>query len=103
MKPIIREALPKFALWADEGISATNRRHVQCEIWTGDRTGLDEQEYDALTDIMIERATLNAAVAQAVRGLVSLYQEAQILIILGPRFWATWQLYRGNGGFVLPL
>jgi hypothetical protein len=102
LRPILRDALKEACKYADEGMSLTNRARAECTVWSGEN-GLDDEELDALADIMIARGSINAAVAQTVRGMVSVYQEAQVLIIMGPRVLASYRFYKGNGGFTLPL
>lgn len=101
LRPIVREALVWMAENADDAISQTNRRHTRAEIWSG-AYGLDDEDFDKLTEAMLNRARLNAAAAQVVRGVANIWQDFQILLILGPKFWSTLQFYRANGGFVLP-
>lgn len=86
---------------ADDVITQTNRKHTRCDVWSGPY-GLDDEDFDKLADAMLNRARLNGAAAQVVRGVANIWQDFQILIILGPKFWATFQFYRGNGGLVLP-
>lgn len=99
---MLRSALSDACRYGDDAISATNRKHATCTIWSGPY-GLDDEELDKLADVLIARGLVNAAAAQVVRGAVELWSQGQIALMLVPRFWATWRFYTANGGFVLPL
>lgn len=102
LRPAILGFLRKSAEYADEGLSACNRAHETCDVWTGP-TGLTDTDYETLADVLIARAQLDAVVAQTVRAMAGVYHRWQVLLILGPKFMASYRFMMGNGGFVWPL
>jgi hypothetical protein len=102
LRPAVMGFLKKAAEYADEGISATNKLRTRCDIWTGP-AGLDDEDYETLADVLIARAQLDVVVAQTVRAMAAVYHRWQVLLILGPKFIASYQFYLGNGGFTWPL
>lgn len=101
LRPAVIGFLKKAAEYADEGMSATNKAGATCDVWTGP-TGLDEDDYETLADVLIARGQLDAVVAQTVRAMASVYHRYQVLLILVPKFAASYRFYMGNGGFGWP-
>ena len=101
LRPAIIGFLKKSAEYADEGMSNTNRAHAECDVWTGP-SGLNDEDYDVLADVLIARARLDAAVAQGVRAMAAAFHRWQVLLILLPKFAASYRFYVGNGGFAWP-
>jgi hypothetical protein len=101
LRPSVIGFLRKAAEYADEGMSNTNKAGATCDVWTGP-TGLDDDDYDTLADVLIARGQLDTAVAQAVRAMADMFHRYQVLLILGPKFLASYRFYMGNGGFGWP-
>lgn len=102
LRPAVIGFLQKAAEYADEGMSATNKAGATCDVWTGP-TGLDDEDYETLADVLIARAQLDVVVAQTVRAMANLFHRWQVLMILGPKFIASYRFMMGNGGFGWPL
>lgn len=100
LRPAVLGFLKKSAEWLDEGMSATNKAGTQCDVWTGP-TGLDDEDYDELCDVLIERAQLDAVVAQSVRAMAGMFHRYKVAMILAPKVIASYRFYMGNGGFGL--
>lgn len=89
------EALEEAAVQADRFISDTNRARTHVIIWSN----MDEQEVETLADYMLSRGVQNKAAAAVVRGVVQVWSDIEVMVILGPRFWDTFMAYRNGGGF----
>ena len=81
--------------YTDQGMSATNRKHAAATVWSD----MDDAEIGILVEFIIQRGQVNKTAAQVARGLASLSDQTQVLMVLGPRLIQSVLFYRFNGGF----
>lgn len=81
----------------DDALTATNRHHAECEIWSS----MDDSDIATLADTMVRLGKRSSVAAGAVRMTAAGYLNIRALIIIAPRLLETARWYPQHGGFGL--
>lgn len=82
----------------DDLIGMSVADHQRPTIWST----MDRDETSALVSRFIQTAQVSPAAAQAVRGMVHVWNNYQWAIVIWPRFVETFLWYAQHGGMVAP-